>query len=44
MPNIARPSTVVSSGGLDRCWTYHLDREHHRTHQAHNQDKYTLTA
>jgi hypothetical protein len=35
---------VISNGGLDRYWTYHLDREHHRLHQTRNLDKYALTA
>ncbi|MGP4030063.1 hypothetical protein [Actinomadura sp. 3N407] len=35
---------VISNGDLDRYWTYHLDREHQRVHQARHQEEYTLTA
>jgi hypothetical protein len=35
---------VISCGDFAAYWRYHLDREHHRIHQARYQDLYTLTA
>lgn len=41
---ILRLRAVISNGDLDRYWTYHLDREHHRARQAPHQDAYAITA
>lgn len=40
---ILRLRAVISNGDLGRYWAYHLDREHHRVHQARHRDEYALT-
>lgn len=35
---------VISNGHFGRYWTYHLQQEHHRVHQARYQDGYQLAA
>jgi hypothetical protein len=35
---------LIANGDFPAYWRYHLDREHHRVHQAHQQDEYDLTA
>ncbi|MCX9192300.1 hypothetical protein C3Y87_12940 [Carbonactinospora thermoautotrophica] len=41
---ILKLRAVISNGDLDAYWAWHLDREHHRIHQARNQDEHALTA
>ena len=40
---VLRLRTLTSSGDFDTYWTWHLTREHHRTHLTHYQD-HTLAA
>ncbi len=35
---------LVSNGDFNAYWSYHLDQEHHRVHQAQYRDSYQLAA
>ncbi len=41
---ILKLRALVSTGDFDTYWRYHLQREHHRVHHTHYQDRYALTA
>jgi len=41
---ILRLRAVIDNGDFDAYWAFHLRREHDRVHQAHDQDRYDLTA
>ena len=40
---VLRLRALISAGDFDTYWTWHLTREHHRTHLTHYQD-HTLAA
>jgi hypothetical protein len=40
---VLRLRALTSNGDFDTYWTWHLTREHHRTHLTHYQD-HTLAA